>query len=147
MTDQPTPTMGRNPSPRPALRRDSADTGISVARPGTGHEGGTSHATATGVEDAAEAQAKFKDKKRSKGDPPRTAIKAAKHSKPDKHHKKPKPAKPEQARQAAAADHAEHELIIALPKSVRKALKHAASEHGTTPERLVSLVISEWLDH
>ena len=38
-------------------------------------------------------------------------------------------------------------LTVTLPKSVRKSLAKTAAEHGTTPERLVALVLSEWLDH
>ncbi len=144
MTDPLTPSAGRNPGPRPALRRERPDSPLVVARPGVGSAAKT--APARGPSDPASAGAppEPKDKKRSKGG---TQATQTKHPKAGKHPKKHKVAKPQKAKHGAAGEHSDHELTIMLPKSVRKALNHSANEHGTTPERLVALVISEWLDH
>lgn len=38
------------------------------------------------------------------------------------------------------------EIVVALSKPVRRALKAAAADRDTTPEALASLVLTAWLD-
>ena len=121
-----------NPGPRPALRRSSSDQ-LEVVRPGSGAPlapGADLVPLGTTVVDGA----KDKSKHRSKD---------GKKHKEDKHKHKPH----KSVKTAPAPEAESRDLTVTLPKSVRKALAKTAAEHGTTPERLVALVLSEWLDH
>jgi predicted metal-dependent peptidase len=113
--------------------------------------------TAGAVPDRAEDQNQ-KEKDKSKDDKAKAKLKAGRDARArkdgkkhkDGHHKDGKSARsgkdgPHSAGKDPARD--ERELVVVLPKAVRRALGDAAVEHGTTPERLVALVLSEWLDH
>ncbi|HYN75651.1 MAG TPA: hypothetical protein VEV13_05585 [Candidatus Limnocylindria bacterium] len=130
-----TPAAARhgNPGPRPALRRTSDDQ-LEVARPGSGAAAPDPGAGIAPLGPVAVVGAK--DKSKHKG-------KDGKKHKDDKHKHKPD----HSAKGAPAPEAESRDLTVTLPKSVRKALAKTAAEHGTTPERLVALVLSEWLDH
>jgi len=99
-----------------------------------------------------------KDKHTSRDDKAKAKLKAgrdARAGKDGKKHKDGRRKDGKSSRSEKSGSHSagkdssrdERELVIVLPKAVRRALGDAAVEHGTTPERLAALVLNEWLDH
>ncbi len=154
-----------NPGPRPALQREEGkpDGALVVPRPGNTHgvDGKTLKAGQiriapspnqrrgqhAGQPDDAASQAgdpgkaaKTKKADQSKKDKPKRAKKRA-----SKKAKKGK--KRAKLNQPTAPDLLPPELVVALPKPLRRALAEAATERDVTPELLVAQVLSEWLDH
>ncbi len=132
--------QSRNPAPRPALRttKGTGGNGVSVLRPGLSSVSpGTPDSAAARTSESAGPDLSARRKGKPKeGRDDRHADEAG-HGKGGKNKKKSKSHKASTAK----------ELVVALPKPVRKALADAATRHGTTPERLAALVLSEWLDH
>jgi hypothetical protein len=155
------PAGTRNPGPRPALLRRADDDTVISARPRAGTAPETADALeapapGAGRPDAAapttmETDTKERDKEKLKaGRDDRASKDGKKHkdghrAKAGKSAKHSKDHRKEHHQDAAVSD--ERGLSIVLPKAVRRALNDSAAAHGTTPERLVALVLSEWLDH
>jgi hypothetical protein len=155
------PTGTRNPGPRPALQRRADDDTVISARP----RAGTAPETADSLEapttgavrpdavapNTRETDKKEQDKEKLKAGRDDRASKDGKRhkdghrTKAGKSGKHPKDHRKEHHHDAPVSD--ERGLSIVLPKALRRALNDSAAAHGTTPERLVALVLSEWLDH
>ena len=151
----------RNPGPRPALQRRTDDDTVISARPRAGTAPATARSLAPPLPGADEdtpttgrrrRRTRARTTRRRPSSRPTATTRAGKDGKKhkDRHHKDGKSARSGKDGGHGVGKEAvrdERELAIVLPKAVRRALADAAVEHGTTPERLVTLVLSEWLDH
>jgi hypothetical protein len=66
------------------------------------------------------------------------------HKEPSSH--KESPSHKEKGKKGHKSDHAPAEIVVSLSKPVRRALKAAAADRGTTPEALAALVLTAWLE-